>query len=369
MSFKKINILIVFFVLAIVVVVLYIFLGSGWSGKKGSVKKEFDFQILLPEGSIYKLEEIEDLEVVVEIAPTIWFKESEKIETSLVQGGEFKSADFFLSESKPFGKISLIGTQQMKNEEAIYLDMSAYVFYRPFVEENLTQKPQDSLDSCLWSAENPVVIDSRSTAIACLINNYLVFSGFPSAEDPFVYSLPSSIETLSDLSKLLSHPKFPELQNKVSNLLLTGTDSLLPLWLEEGISSIISEMLESGESSFLPSEEDLRNLPQAKDAEITFQLGQELWKLAVGLKNFDQFSITYPAVRPIANKVTLNGGKLIIQKSSSSAFNFCAYSQLNEKRDGLTSWYCIDSSGAKRYLTTDPSTNCNQDSFTCSCVF
>jgi len=380
MSGKILYLIIVFLIVAIAGSIVYTLFGSQGEEKKNSelseerteepsLEEEFDFQVVLPEGSIYKLEEIEDLEVVVAIASTIWFEEAEEVEISLVHDGKFEFTDSFLSESMPFGKITVNGTQQGKNGEDAFLDMSAYVFYRPCVKDIINQEHQDYLDFCLWPAESPIIIDSRSTATTCLINNYLVFSGSSSAENPFVYSLPSSMETLSDLYELLSHPKFPELQNEVNSLLLTGTDSFLPLWIEEGIANITLEILELGEPSFLPSEEDLRDLPQAKDAEITFQLGQELWKIAVGLENFDEFSVTNPVVTSIVNKVAENGGELIIQKLSSSAHDFCAYSRLNMKRNGLAAWYCIEANGAKCYLTTDPSVTCNQDSYICSCSF
>jgi len=328
----------------------------------------FDFQIVLPEGSVFTLENIKNLEVTAEIAPTIWFKESEEVEVSLAKKGKYEFTDSFVSESKPFGMVNVSGNQQKEDGSDNYLEMYAYVFYRPLVEENLTQQEENSLSPYLWEENDSLTIDSRSTAIACLINNYLVFSATNAAESPFIYTLPSSMDTLSDLPELLSHSKFTELHNEAKNFLLTGIDSFLPLWFDDRISDLALEILEL-EEYYVPTEEDFADLPQAKDAEITFQLGQELWKLAVGLENFDQFGIAYPAVRPIANKVAQNGGKLIIQKPSSSIFDFCAYSRLNEKRDSLTSWYCIEADGAKCYLTADPSASCNQNSYTCSCSF
>lgn len=108
---------------------------------------------------------------------------------------------------------------------------------------------------------------------------------------------------------------------------------------------------------------------RARDARITFQLGQQLWLIVVESENFDEMSITNPVIKAISDNIAEHGGELIIQKPLSSIYDFCAYSQLNIKMDDLISWYCIDVSGAKCYLTTDPSATCNQDSYTCSCSF
>ncbi|MCX6738112.1 MAG: hypothetical protein NTY11_01695 [Candidatus Parcubacteria bacterium] len=117
-----------------------------------------------------------------------------------------------------------------------------------------------------------------------------------------------------------------------------------------------------------PVMEKLENLAQirAKNAEIVFQLGQQL---ANEPKNIGNLSISNPSVKTISDAITQNGGQLIIQKSPSSAYDFCAYSKLNKEGDNPISWYCIEGNGAKCYPKIDPAASCNQKEYTCSCSF
>jgi len=330
-------------------------------------KIAFDFQIVLPKESVFNLDDMEDLDVTVEVDSTVWFDDSEEVEISLIKSGKYEFADSFLSKSKPFGLINVIGSQKGEDGSDLYLGLSAYVFYRPFIEENLTKEEQNILSFCLWEEKDSFLVDARSTAVAYLINNYLVFSMTNSSENPFSFSLPSSEDLLSDLPGFLSHPRFPELQSEISNLLSTGAELTGLLWFEGEAAEIISEIIDAPEFH-TPTEEDVAVLPQTKDAEIKFQLG-ELWKIAVESDNLDTFNATAANIRPIVNKIAQNGGELIIHNSSSSVFDFCAYSILNQKRDGLTLWRCIDDSGAKCDMATNPSAHCNQSSFACSCNF
>ena len=109
---------------------------------------------------------------------------------------------------------------------------------------------------------------------------------------------------------------------------------------------------------------------KSRDAMITTDLDQlrsvaDMLKIENG--NYDKFNKNQEYVKAFSEHIAENEGVLILQKPSPPASEFCAYSRLNMKRDGSTSWFCIDSSGAKCYLTIDPSATCNQNSFVCSC--
>ncbi len=108
------------------------------------------------------------------------------------------------------------------------------------------------------------------------------------------------------------------------------------------------------------------------DSHIRFQLeGRlwQLWRMTDQSKSYDEFNSTNDIIKSISDSIVMHGGKLIIRKASSSASEFCAYSRLNTRAEGLISWYCIDSNGGKCLLTIDPSAACNKDSYTCPCSF
>ena len=378
MSTKNLlNLIIIFLVLVLIGILLYGFLGSGWGRQSRTVlqpskkNKGADFQIILPEGSIYKLTEIKNLEIDAEMAPSIWFEKPEKAATSLLGERKVKFVDGFLSESKPFGKITISGTQQDKAGNTLYLNMSAYVFYRPFAEKNFPYKLQKLLDPYLWPiSDQPIIIDAHSTAISCLIDDYLVFSGLPSSEHPFSISFVSSPKAIAHLDSLLSNPKFLELKDEVKKFLTTGLDSPTGVCFEKKISDIDQEIIGPlKEPSVSELKEMAKKLPQTKDAEISFQIGQKLGNMAATLENYDELNINNSNVKFISDKVAENGGKLIIHKPSSPAYKFCAYSRLNAKRNGSPSWYCIENTGEQCYTTIDPSTTCNKNSYTCPCQF
>jgi len=355
---KKILIIIGILVILVIAVLFYM-------DPKNS---KFDFQILLPNESVFNFENLDDLEVIAEVASSIWFEDAKEVEISPLEGEKYEIVGIFLSESKPFGLISVSGSQETEDGSSVYLDMSSYVFYKPFIEENLTKQERRAIKPYVWEKEGNFIIGSHSTAVAYLINNYLVSSVTNSPENPFVYSMPSSEDLLSDLPELLDDSKFTEFQDKVNSFLSTGNNSPFSAWMETEISDLALDIIGADED-YIPTEKDSKNLPQAKDAEITSQLSQKLWKLAVELDDFSNFNMANDETKLIANIIAQNGGELIIHKLSSSVFDFCAYSILNGRSDGLTSWYCIDDTGSKCYVTVNPSKDCNQNSFTCSCEF
>lgn len=62
------------------------------------------------------------------------------------------------------------------------------------------------------------------------------------------------------------------------------------------------------------------------------------------------------------------GGGLTVHNNGSSPTGdakYCAYSPLLSQTNGNDQWFCVDSSGVAKAITSDPSASCNSSSFTC----
>lgn len=231
------------------ITIIYFSFGS----KLFKPKEEADFQLVLPQESTYELKE---LELMVKSAATLRFEEPEEIEVSSVEKGKFKvKADSFLSEEKPFGKISVFAPRQPDKKDTPKIIMSTYLFYRPFVKENFSQEFQNSLDPYLWPSEDSITIDFRSTAFTCLLNGHLTsYKG--TSENPFsYYSFTSSKKALTAFSEPLSNSKYPTLQSEVKNLLIDGIN-FPSICFEKEVTDIILKIFGLGETpSTSPSQD------------------------------------------------------------------------------------------------------------------
>lgn len=255
------NILIIFLIFVLVGVVLYISFGPGWSGKEASQppKKEFDFQIVLPEDSPYKLEELD-----LAVKTGAFGLESEDIEPILIDKGKFKFPnEFSLSEEKPSTRISVSTQQGDKNEDyPLPTILSAQIFYRPFAEENFSEELFNSLEPYLWPSQEPININVSSAAVDYMIFNYSVdylllwgrLSGSISdTNNPIVLRA-----LFAGLSDCLSSPKFLELKDKIkASLFIEGQG----YFFDEEVDDLGKEIIH-----------DVRKEPELGISEIQFSI-------------------------------------------------------------------------------------------------
>ena len=110
---------------------------------------------------------------------------------------------------------------------------------------------------------------------------------------------------------------------------------------------------------------------KAKDARIVAEMSQirataELIYVSDG--DYDNVLCTQADMKPLCDDISVQTGgtsPTIARNPATSAVKYCAYIALVTKKDGVTNYYCVDSTGVAKETTTNPSGTCSDTSYVC----
>ena len=110
---------------------------------------------------------------------------------------------------------------------------------------------------------------------------------------------------------------------------------------------------------------------KAKDARIIAEMGQiralaEMIYASDG--DYDNVICTQADMKSLCDDITIQTGgaaPTIARNPATSAVRYCAYITLLVKKDDMTNYYCVDSTGVAKETTTNPSTTCSATSYVC----
>ena len=109
---------------------------------------------------------------------------------------------------------------------------------------------------------------------------------------------------------------------------------------------------------------------KAKDARIIAEMSQirataEMIYSSDG--DFDNVVCTQTDMKPLCDDITAQTGGTVVTigKPATPALKYCAYTTLVSKKDTVTNYYCVDSTGVAKDTTTNPSTTCPGTDYVC----
>jgi len=110
---------------------------------------------------------------------------------------------------------------------------------------------------------------------------------------------------------------------------------------------------------------------KAKDARIIAEMGQirslaEMIYASDG--DYDNVICTQADMKSLCDDITIQTGgaaPTIARNPATSAVRYCAYITLLVKKDDMTNYYCVDSTGVAKETTTNPSTTCPGTNYVC----
>ena len=109
---------------------------------------------------------------------------------------------------------------------------------------------------------------------------------------------------------------------------------------------------------------------KAKDARIIAEMSQirataEMIYSSDG--DYDNVVCTQADMKPLCDDIAAQTGGTAptVGKPVTPALTYCSYVTLVSKKDAVTNYYCVDSSGVAKDTVTNPSTTCSVTSYVC----
>ncbi|MCJ7786664.1 type II secretion system GspH family protein [Patescibacteria group bacterium] len=109
---------------------------------------------------------------------------------------------------------------------------------------------------------------------------------------------------------------------------------------------------------------------KAKDARVIAEMSQirataEMIYSSDG--DYDNVVCTQADMKPLCDDIAVQTGgtALTIGKPATPALKYCAHATLISKKDTVTNYYCVDSTGVAKETITNPSTTCVATNYVC----